>query len=211
MSGLRNRTLAPPPPRHPNARPPSPNPLPRSSGPNVPPPPVHPSHPPLPPRPPPSPRPDVRTGYSNHETIPSQVETLSDVPHIPDIQRVPPPVPPNRLGNPHSFSENVVASTSSLDVKPVGSPVPPPSTLPELLPPVSRTSSFNSAMGSSAIPPPVHHAPSLLASDSAYEAALSEEELRDLYDDEQIDHFLRLFSDVCCSSLCCKSIDSPSP
>ena len=214
MSGLRNRTLAPPPPRHPAVRPPSPNPHPRSNGLNVPPSPVYPSHPSLPPRPPSGPRPDVTTDYPSHEPIPSQVEALSDAPGIPDIQRESPPVSPNRPGNPRSFSENLVASTSSVDVKPVGSPIPPlkyPSTSPELLPPVSRTSSFNSIASSLAIPPPVHHAmttPSL-SSDSAYEATLSEKELRDLYDDEEIDRFLRLFSAVGCSSLCCKSINSP--
>jgi len=215
MSELRNRTLVPPPPRHPTVGSPPANPY-SSSGLNVPPPPVHPPHPSLPPRPPPGPRSDARTDHSSHESIPSQSEALSDVPYIPGIQRVPPPLPPNRPGNPRSFSDNTVASTSSLDVKPVGSPIPPPkypNTSPELPPRVSRTSSFNSITDSPVVPPPVHHArraPSPTP-DPAYEATLSERELRDLYDDEEIDRFIRLFSAVGCSSLCCKSIDSSSP
>jgi hypothetical protein len=45
---------------------------------------------------------------------------------------------------------------------------------------------------------PVQHArrAGSLDSDSAYETTLSEKELRDLYDDEEIDRFLRLFSAV---------------
>jgi len=58
-------------------------------------------------------------------------------------------------------------------------------------------------------PPPAHHARSLTV-DSADEATLSEKELRDLYDDEEIDRFLRLFSAVGCSVLYCQFID-PSP
>jgi len=217
MSELRNRTLAPPPPRHPTVGQPSPTPHPRSNGFNAPPPPpVHPSHPPLPPRPPPSPRQDARADYFSPESILPQVAAPLDVPYTPQIQRVPPPVPPNRPGNPRSFSENVVASTSNVDVKPVESPIPPPkhpSTPPELPPPVSRTSSFNSITSSTTIPPPVHHArqASSLTLNSTYEATLSEKELRDLYDDEEIDRFLRLFSAVGCSSLDHKSADSFSP
>ena len=214
MSELRNRSLAPPPPRHPAARPPSPSPDLRSGSLNAPPPPVHSSHPPLPPRPPPSPRPDARTDYPGHEPMPSQVEALSDVPRIPDIQTIPPPVPPNPPGDPRSFYENVVASTSSVDIRPIAFPTPllnHPSTSPELSPSISRTSSLNSITDSPTVPPPVQHARTapLPTSDTVYEAALSEKELRDLYDDEVIDHFLRFFSAVGCSFLCCKSVDSP--
>ncbi|KAF9654351.1 hypothetical protein BDM02DRAFT_138295 [Thelephora ganbajun] len=199
MSELRNRILAPPPPRHPNVRPPSPNSQPRSTYLNLPPPPVHPAHPPLPPRPPPNPQPDARLDYFSPEPIPSQVASPVDVLHTPRIQRLSPPVLPNRPSNLRSFSENVVASTSGVDVKPVGIPAPPPkhtSISPELPPPVSRTSSFNSITGSQTTPPPAHHTRKArsLTSDSAYEATLSEKELRDLYDDEEIDRFLHLFS-----------------
>jgi hypothetical protein len=204
MSEIRNRAFPPPPPRHPTARPPSPNSYARSSGLNAPPPPVHPSHPPLPPRPPPSPRPDVRLDNPGPE---SQVASPLDVHYTPVIQRLPPPVPPNRPGNPRSLSENVVASTPSIEVEPAGPPKHP-SISPELPPPVSRRSSFNSITGSTATapsPPPVHHARNArsFTTDSAYEDTLSEKELRDLYDDEEIDRFLRLFSAVGCSSLYC--------
>ena len=209
MSELRNRTIPPPPPRHPTVRSQSPSPC--TNGLN-PPPPVHPS---LPPLPPPSPRPDARTDSSRPDPIPSQVAAPLDVPYTSHIHRVPLQVPPDRPGNPRSLSENFVASTSGVDVKPARSPIPPPkypSTSPELPPPVSRTSSFNSTTGSPAIPPPVHHAREArsLTSDTAYEATLSEQELRDLYDDEEIDRFLRLFSAVSCSLLCYKPIDPPS-
>lgn len=206
MSELRNRALAPPPPRHPAARPPSPNPHNRPSNFGSPPPPIHPSHPSLPPRPPP--RPDARFDYSA-ELPPSQVAPPFDVPYTPAIQRLPPPVPPNLPGDPRSFPENNVGSTSNADVEPVGTPTPPPkypSNPLELPPPVSRASSFNSITDSLVTappPPPVHHAGKArsLTVNSAYEATLSEKELRDLYDDEEIDRFLRLFSAVGYSSL----------
>ena len=59
-------------------------------------------------------------------------------------------------------------------------------------------------------PPPVHNATKArsLTVDSAYEATLSEKELRDLYDDEEIDHFLRLFSAVGYSSPSCRFVNS---
>ena len=211
MSEPRNRTLAPPPPRHPTVRPPSPTQYPRN-GLSAPPPPVHPSHPPLPPRPRPSPRPDARTDYFSPEPTPPQVTAPLDVSYTSQVQRVPPPIPPNRPGNPRSFSDDVVASTSSVDVEPDGSPISlpkHPNISSESPPPVSRTSSFNSITSSTTIPPPAHHARKArsLTSDSAYEATLSEKELRDLYDDEEIDRFLRLFSAVSCSLLRYKSID----
>jgi len=208
MSEPRNRSLAPPPPRHPAARPPSPNLHPRPNNLNTPPPPIHPSQPPLPSRPPPSPQPDARPDYSGPEPIPFQVAPPLDVSYTPHVQRQPPPVLPDRPGNPRSFSDNVVASTPNLDVKPAGNSISP-----ELPPPVSRTSSYNSITGSPAIPPPLHHARKERSNtlDSAYEATLSEKELRDLYDDEEIDRFLRLFSAVGSSSLCCRRIDSSSP
>lgn len=203
MSELRNRTLAPPPPRHPTA-----NPYGRSGALNVPPPPVHPSHPSLPPRPPPSPRPDARSEYFSNESIHSQVAAPLDTPYM--AQGPPPPVPPNRPANPQSFSENVVASTSSLDLNSVGTPNPPPehpSISPELLPPVSRASPVSSITGSPVVappPPPVHHARKEHSlADPADEDTLSEKELRDLYNDEEIDRFLRLFSAVGCSNLRC--------
>lgn len=209
MSELRNRTLVPPPPRHPAARPPSPGAHTRSSF-NAPPPPVHPLHPSLPPRPQPSPRPGARSDYFSPEPAPPQVNPSLDTPHSPAIQRLPPPIPPNRPSNPRSFSENVVGSTSSVDVKPVWTTVPPPKRPiipPELPPPVSRETFFNSITEPHVMapspPPPLHHATRArsLTADSAYEATLSEKELRDLYDDEEIDRFLRLFSAVRYSSL----------
>ena len=215
MSELRNRTLAPPPPRHPAVRPPSPNPHTRSSNFNAPPLPV-PAHPSLPPRPPP--RQDARFDYSA-ELPPSQVVPPLDTPYTPAIQRLPPPVSPMLPGDPRSFSENGIGSTSSADVGPVGTPTPPPrypSNPLELLPPVSRASSFHSITDSQVMvppPPPVHHAGQArsLTVDSTYEATLSEKELRDLYDDEEIDRFLRLFSAVGCSSLSCRFIDPSTP
>jgi len=107
-----------------------------------------------------------------------------------------------------------MASTSSVDVKPIAFPIPllnHPSTSSELSPSISRTSSFNSITDSPTVPPPVHHARTAPppTSDTVCEAALSEKELRDLYDDEVIDHFLRFFSAVGCSSLGCKCVDSP--
>lgn len=208
MSELRNRTFPPPPPpRHPAARPPSPNSHVRPSNLNAPPP-VHPPPPSLPPRPPPSPRPDSRSEYFSREPIPSQGSSPSDVPHTSVIQGPSPPVPPNRPSNPLSSSENIVRSTSSVDVEPVGATIPPPKHPSELPPPVSPSSSFNSITGSPAIappPPPVHHARKerSLTADSAHEDSLSEKELRDLYNDEEIDRFLRLFSAVGRPSLCC--------
>ena len=195
MSDLRNRTFAPPPPRHPTARPPSPDSRARSSALNAPPPPNYPSPPQLPPRPPPSPRPDVGSDYPSLKPIPSQAASSLDVPYTPAIQRLPPPVAPNRPGSPRSFSENAVGSMPSADVNPTRAPTPPP----ELPPPVSRAGSFNSITDS---PPPVHHAKTTgSATDSANEDTLSEKELRDLYHDEEIDRFLRLFSAVGRSSL----------
>ena len=200
MSELRNRTLAPPPPRHPTARPPSPNPPPLPNRFNLPPPPVHPSHPSPPHQPPPSPRPDARITNPSPDPISPQVAAPLDIPYS-HIQGVPPPALPNRPDNTRSVSEETVASTSSIGTKPVGSPVPPPKhpdILPELPPPISRTSSFNSIADSPPKPPPTHHARKArsFTSESAYEATLSERELRDLYDDEEIDRFLRLFSAV---------------
>jgi hypothetical protein len=200
MSELRNKTLAPPPPRHPTVRAPSPTLPPRPNRLNPPPPPVHPLHPSLPPRPPPSPRPDAGVANTSSDPIPLQGVAPLDIPYS-NIQGVPPPAPPNRPDDTRSVSEETVASTSSVDLKPVGSPIPPPkhpSISPELPPPISRTSSFNSTAGSPPEPPPVHHARRArsLTSESAYEATLPERELRDLYDDEEIDRFLRLFSAV---------------
>lgn len=216
MSELRNRTFPPPPPRHPNARPPSPKPYVHSSGLNPQPPPVHPLHPSLPPRPPPSPRQDARLEHFSREPIPPQAAPPLDIPYTPVIQKLTPPIPPNRPGNPRSTSENVVGSTSSVDDNPVGTPTSPPKHPSDLPPPVSRTSSFNSITGSPAIttpPPPVHHVRKArsLTTESAYEDTLSEKELRDLYDDEEIDRFLLLFTAVSCSSLYCWFIDSSSP
>lgn len=199
MSELRNRTL-PPPPRHPISTPPSPGFQPRSSVLNAQPPPTHPSH--APSRPPPSPRQNARLEYFGPEPIPSQVAAPLDAPPTPPIQRLPPPVPTNRPGNPDSLSEDLVASTSSVNAKPVGSP--------ELPQPAPRSSSPNSIANSSTIPPPSHHARKArsLTSDSAYETTLSEKELRDLYDDEEIDRFLRFFSTVRYSNVC-RFMDSP--
>ena len=202
MSELRNRTLAPPPPKHPASRVSSPDPLWNFL--NVPPPPVHPSHPPLPPRPALSPRPDAQLEHLGPELTPSQATTSLDVPHPPHIQRLPPQLPPRHPGNPRLPSNNAVVSTSSVDVKPTEPPVPPPqrpSISPELPPPVSPATSFNSITSSPTTQPPVHHAREThsFTSDSAYEATLSEQALRDLYDDEEIDRFLRLFSVVRCS------------
>lgn len=205
MSELRNRTLVPPPPRHPGARPPSPHTQPRSNTLNVPPPPVHPSHPSLPPRPPPSPQQDARLEYFSSESVPSQAATFG-VPRTPPVQIAPPPVPANRPGNPRSTSGGSAISVSSVDVKSIESPVLPPKhpgVPPEFPPPISRTNSLSSITGPSAIPPPVHHARQdrSLTLDSAHEATLSEQELRDLYDDEEIDRFIRLFSAVGCSTV----------
>ena len=207
MSELRNRTFPPPPPRHPNARPPSPNQYAHASGLNVPPPPVHPSHPPLPPRPPPSPRTDAMSEYFDREPIPSYVVPPSDTSYAPVIQRLPPPVPPNRPGNSRSSSENVVESTSIVDGGPVGTPILLPRRPSDLPPSVSRTSSITGSPAIAPPSPPVHHASQArsLTADSAYEDTLSEKELRDLYDDEEIDRFLRLFSAVGCPSSHCQS------
>ena len=197
MSESRSRTLAPPPPRHPTVRAPSPTLPPRPNRFNPPPPPVHPSRPP---QTPPSPRLDARITNSSPDPIPPQGAAPSDIPYS-NIQGVPPPAPPNRPDNTRSVSEESVASTSSVDIKPVGSSIPPPkhpNISPEFPPPISRTSSFNSIAGFPPEPPPIHHARAArsFTSESAYEATLSERELRDLYDDEEIDRFLRLFSAV---------------
>ena len=196
MSELWNRTPAPP-PRHPAVRAPSPNPRPCSNILNVPPP-VHPS---LPPRPPPSPRPDARLEYFGPEPTHSLATTSFDVPRAPHIQRPSPPVPPNCPDDPRPFSENAAASTSTVDVKSVEPPVPPPESSnisPELPPPVSPANTLNSITSLSTTPPPVHDARNArsFTLDSAYEATLSEKELHDLYDDEEIDRFLHLFSVV---------------
>ena len=193
MSELRNRTLVPPPPRHPAIGPPSPNPQ-RSNILNAPPPPVHPSRPmpSLVPRPP-SPRPDSRLVDSDLEPT-SRATASPDVPHILQPQRSSPTLH-NDL---HSISGDAVASTQTLGAKPAKSLVPNPSTSSELPPPISRTSSFGSTADSPIVPPPVDHARKSRASDSEshHEATLSEKELRDLYDDEEIDRFLRLFTTV---------------
>lgn len=196
MPELRNRTLAPPPPRHPAVRPPSPNPQPFSNILNIPPPPVHPLHPSLPPRPPPSPRQDARLEHFGPEPTPPQATSL-DTHHIPHTQTPPPPIPLNLPGDPPSFSENVVASTSNTDVEPIEPLDSPPqhrSISPEVPLPTSPASSINSIT-------PVRHATEAGSStlDPAYEATLSENGLRDLYDDEEIDRFLRFFSIVRCS------------
>lgn len=213
MSEPRDRTLAPP-PRHPAARPPSPHSRPHSNILNVPPRPVHPSHPPLPTWPPPSPRQDTRSEYFGSEPILPQPTSSLDVPHT-HIQKSP-PVPPNCPDNLHPFSEDAVGSTPSFDARPVEPPVPHPqhqSISPELLPPASPASSFSSIKSSQTAQQPLDHARQAgsLTSDSAYEATLSEKELRDLYDDEEIDRFLRLFSVVCCPLVYLWSIDSPCP
>ena len=191
--------LAPPPPRHPAARPPSPNPQHRPGILNVPPPPVHPS---LPPRPPPSPRPDVQSENFDAEPTHFQEATPLGVPHTTHIRRLPPPVPPNLPSNPRPPSENVTGSTSGVDVEIVGAPVPSPqhpNISPELPPPVDPVaSSFHSTASSSTTQQPVYHSRVSPSSTSgmAYETTLSEKELRDLYDDEEIDRFLHLFSVV---------------
>lgn len=126
--------------------------------------------------------------------MPSQVATTSDVSQIPHVQTPPPPVPPNR-----PIPEDVAAYTSGVDIDPVESLVPPPNhsgVSPESPPPISRTSSLSSITSFSTIPPPLHHARKArsFTTESSHEAGLSEKELRDLYDDEEIDRFLRLFS-----------------
>ena len=200
MSELRSRTLAPPPPRHPTARSPTPTLPPRPNRFNPPPPPVHPSHPSLPPQPPLGPRPDARITNSSPDPMPPQGAAPLDTAYS-NAQGVPPPGPPNLPDITRSISEETEASTSSVDIKPVGSPIPPPkhpNVSPEFPQPISLTSSLNSTTGSPPEPPPMDHArrASSFTSESAYEATLSERELRDLYDDEEIDRFLRLFSAV---------------
>lgn len=198
------KTLAPPPPRHPAVRPPSPNFLPYPNISSAPPP-LHPSHPPLPPRPPPSLRPDIGLEYSGSGPTPSRIQATLDVPGTPHVQ-----ASPSLILQDSPVFGDAITPTSSADIRPTGSPPPPPehsNTSPELLLPVSRKGSFSSITNPATIPPPIHHARKArsFSSDLSFECTLSEEDLRDLYDDEEIDRFLRLFSNVGRSFACFKS------
>jgi hypothetical protein len=114
-----------------------------------------------------------------------------------------PSPPPKHPSHPRQSAESTI-STSCQSALLKRSPVINESAAsdfilhPQLHPPdVSRVDQVNVSMSQHTLEQRVRS--SSFESSSSYEKSLSEQELRDLYDDEEVDRFLRFFSAVSCS------------